>query len=85
MNYMKKEKTNEYVAGRTTKYSIPNAMGKGMYTVMTTTWRVGNTSTEPANPDHNEWAGLDDEMEFDLDDHHHDASDRDGDLDKLWD
>jgi hypothetical protein len=81
MNYMRKEKTNEYMAGRTTKYSIPDAMGKGMYTVMTTTRRVASTSTEPANPDDDEWAGLDDEMEFDFDDR--DASD--GDLDKLWD
>ena len=76
MNYRKRKKTNEYVAGRKTKYSIPDVMGKGMHIVMTTTWRVA--STESADQD-DEWAGLDDEMEVDFDDV------RNGDLDELWD
>ena len=78
MNYMKKEKTNEYVAGRKTRYSIPDAMGKGMHIVMTTTRRVVQT-TEPPDQDDDEWAGLDEEMDFDFDEA------GDGDLDNLWD
>jgi hypothetical protein len=82
MNYMKKEKTNESVAGRKTKYSIPDVMGKGMHVVMTTTRRVASISSESPDQDDDEWAGLDDEMDFDFDDS--DAGN--GNLDELvWD
>ena len=66
MNYMKKEKTNKFVAGQKTKYSIPDVMGKGMHIIMTTTCRVA--VTESVDTDDDEWAGLDDEMDFDFDD-----------------
>jgi hypothetical protein len=79
MNYMKKEKTNEYVAGRKTKYSIPDVMCKGMHIVMTTSRRVAGTESVDPLADDDEWAGLDDEMDIDFDDAGN------GDLDELWD
>ena len=71
---MKKEKTNEYVAGWQTEYSIPDAMKKGMHTVI---MMQKAASVVPTNLDDDKWAGLDDEMEIDFDEV------GDGDLEEL--
>lgn len=74
-NYMRQEKANEFVPGRTTKNSIPDVMGKGMYIAMTTQRAAGS---KVPGEDEDEWANFDlDELALDFEE--------DGNLDDLWD
>lgn len=57
--YMRKERANSYVAGRTSMYSTPDVMGKGMHIMMT---------KKVVKEDDMEWEGLaDDDGEVDDD------------------
>lgn len=58
--YMRKEKCNEYVAGRQSQYSVPDAMAQGMHVMMmdkNITMAVVDT----------EWEDLPDDFEVDDD------------------
>jgi len=61
--YMQEHKTNIHIPGRTTKYAIPDVMGKGMHIMMTP-----KLSTEI--PD-----GADDKAEAEADDDQMDVED----------
>ena len=65
--YMQKHEANIHKPGRTTKYTIPDVMGKGMHIMMTPKLTMGIPDEDDADQmDGEEW-GLPDEMEVEDD------------------
>ncbi|KIL54407.1 hypothetical protein M378DRAFT_92369 [Amanita muscaria Koide BX008] len=56
--YMKKENTNKFMRGRKTNYNIPDAISKGMNTMVT----EGRGETALTTEEEEDWQGLDDEF-----------------------
>jgi hypothetical protein len=62
--YMQKHEVNIHKPGRTTKYTIPDVMGKGMHIMMTP--KLSTETPHDADVEDEDW-GLPDEMEVEDD------------------
>lgn len=62
--YMQKHEANIHKPGRTTKYTIPDVMGKGMHIMMTP--KLSTSIPDGANVEDEDW-GLPNEMEVEDD------------------